>query len=90
MSDKVQRQFVDTNILVYAYDRTVGHKRDHARALIAELWESGNGCISIAFWDAMIIQSATKLGCAILWSKDLNSGQVYEGVRVLDPFVAAS
>ncbi len=45
MSDN--RSFVDTNILVYAYDETAGQKRDRARFLLAELWESGEGCLSV-------------------------------------------
>jgi predicted nucleic acid-binding protein len=40
----------------------------------------------LSFWDAMIIWSATQLDCKIIWSEDLNSGQVYEGVQVLNPF----
>lgn len=42
----------------------------------------------IAFWDAMIIWSAARLGCEVLWSEDLNPGQTYEGVRVKNPFAA--
>ena len=41
------RSFVDTNILVYAHDETAGEKHHRARALLAELWESGNGCLSV-------------------------------------------
>lgn len=41
---------------------------------------------SISFWDAMILWSAGRLGCKIVWSEDLNSGQRYEGVRVASPF----
>ncbi len=40
----------------------------------------------IGFWDAMIVWSAQQLGCAFLWSEDLNPGQVYAGVRVRNPF----
>ena len=40
----------------------------------------------IAFWDAMILQSAARLGCETVWSEDLNSDQVYDGVRVANPF----
>lgn len=40
----------------------------------------------VSFWDAMILQSAVRLGCEIIWSEDLNGGQVYDGVRVIDPF----
>ncbi|HJW83926.1 MAG TPA: PIN domain-containing protein [Anaerolineae bacterium] len=45
MSDKPQ--FVDTNILIYAHDRSAGAKHERARALLTELWESGDGCLSI-------------------------------------------
>jgi predicted nucleic acid-binding protein len=40
------------------------------------------------FWDAMILQSAARLECEIVWSEDLNSDQMYEGVRVVNPFAA--
>jgi predicted nucleic acid-binding protein len=43
MTDKY---FVDTNILVYAYDRAAGLKRDRARQLIEGLWTSGQGVLS--------------------------------------------
>ncbi len=40
----------------------------------------------VAFWDAMILQSALRLGCETVWSEDLNANQVYDGVRVVNPF----
>lgn len=40
-------QFVDTNVLVYAHDRSAGEKHARAKALIVELWQSGNGCLSV-------------------------------------------
>ena len=43
MSD---RCFVDTNILVYAHDRSAGVKHDRARGLVEELWRSGMGVLS--------------------------------------------
>lgn len=39
-------EFVDSNILVYAYDRTASGKFDRARGLIEQLWEGGNGVLS--------------------------------------------
>ena len=41
------RQFVDTNVLVYAHDRSVGRKRTEAQQLLRNLWRSGEGCLSI-------------------------------------------
>jgi predicted nucleic acid-binding protein len=39
--------FVDTNVLVYAYDQTAGEKRAHARTLMDMLWGDVRGCISV-------------------------------------------
>ncbi len=38
--------FVDTNILVYAYDRSAGEKHDLAKTLIETLWNDNTGIIS--------------------------------------------
>ncbi|MGA2375996.1 MAG: PIN domain-containing protein [Candidatus Sulfotelmatobacter sp.] len=40
------KYFVDTNILIYAHDRTTGVKHERARALIEKLWTSGQGVLS--------------------------------------------
>lgn len=40
----------------------------------------------IGFWDAMIVQAAAESGCPVLWTEDLNDGQVIKGVRVRNPF----
>lgn len=143
MSAEPGYQFVDTNILIYAYDRTAERRQERARELVAGLWQSRRGCLSvqvlqefyvvatrklrsaapadlrttladlslwrvhapnaadvvaavdlhqrhqISFWDAMILQSAARLGCAVVWSEDLNAGQVFGSVRVVNPFSAA-
>ena len=136
------REFVDTNVLLYAYDRE-GTKHEEALALIERLHETGSGALSIqvlqeffvnvtskiavpldvegarervrrlgtwpthvpdvddvleaidihsehriSFWDAMIVRSASRLGCDVLWTEDLANGRVYRGARVQDPFTA--
>jgi predicted nucleic acid-binding protein len=141
MSERDPWVFVDTNVLVYAFDRSAGEKRDRARSLVNRLWADMRGCISVqvlqefyvtatqkvqkplepdmaakivrdlsywqvhapvaedilgaialqqrrrtSFWDAMILWSAQQLGCSAIWSEDLNEGQSYDGVRVLNPF----
>ena len=40
------KAFVDTNVLVYAYDRAAGSKHVRARELVEELWTSGRGVLS--------------------------------------------
>lgn len=141
MSAEAGRQFVDTNVLVYAHDTSAGDKHARAKQLLAELWTNGNGCLSVqvlqefyvtitrkvsrpldpeaarqrvedlgywlvhsptaedvveairlhqssrlAFWDAMIVTSASKLGCRVVWSEDLNPSQRLAGVQILNPF----
>ena len=43
MSDKC---FVDTNILVYAHDRSARAKQERAQKLLEHLWDSGRGVLS--------------------------------------------
>ncbi|MFN8223711.1 MAG: PIN domain-containing protein [Gaiellales bacterium] len=136
-----ERIFVDTNVLVYAYDTSAGVKHETARNLLRELWQSGTGCLSVqvlqelavtltqkiptpldtrtttsiledlthwrihepgaadvvgalelrkrfqlSFWDAMLLRSAAELECVTLYSEDLNAGQRYGSVLVVNPF----
>jgi predicted nucleic acid-binding protein len=41
---------------------------------------------SVAFYDALIIACARTSGCNVLFSEDLNTGEVIDGVRLLNPF----
>ncbi len=43
----------------------------------------------ISYWDAAVIEAAKMLGCHTLLTEDLNDGQDYGGVRVVNPFVHA-
>ena len=136
------KAFVDTNVLVYAYDRAAGAKRDLARALLEALWNEGRGVLStqvlqefyvnirrktrppvsqevaravvadylvwdpivndgatvleaidvghryqLSLWDALIVVAARKGDASVLYSEDLNHGQAFGSVRVLNPFL---
>ena len=47
MSAETLLEFVDTNILVYAHDRSAGKKHEAARELVKRLWETRQGCLSV-------------------------------------------
>lgn len=134
-------EFVDTNVLVYAYDPTSGDRHAAARSLLERLWHDRAGALSVqilqeflvavtrkvsqplapaqarerlrslsrwpvhaplagdviaasdlaerhdlAFWDAMVIRSASQLGCRIIWTEDLTAGQRFGSVIVQNPF----
>ena len=40
----------------------------------------------ISQWDASIIGAAKELHCELLYTEDLNNGQTYDGVTVVNPF----
>jgi predicted nucleic acid-binding protein len=55
------RQFVDTNILVYAYDVTAGDKHSRARALVEELWDTREGCLSVQVLQEFFVTTTRKI-----------------------------
>jgi len=41
----------------------------------------------ISFWDSLIICSAINLDCDVIWSEDLNPGQYFDKIKVVNPFL---
>jgi len=138
-------EFVDTNVLLYAYDPSAEGRHDLARQLVGRLGRTRSGVISVqvlqefyvsvtrkvavpatpvqaqnrleelarwpahsprpadvvaaarlaeesmlSFWDAMIVRSAAQMQCPVLWSEDLNDGQIVSGVQIRNPFSSSS
>ena len=139
--DMADREFFDTNILIYASDRSEPEKQSQARRLLKRAIENDTGVVSaqvlsefftvvtrrirqplsieeaehvieqltilpvvavdvalvrqaigtcrryqISYWDALIVAAAEKAGCTRIISEDLNPGQSYHGIAVVDPF----
>jgi predicted nucleic acid-binding protein len=40
----------------------------------------------LSFWDSLIIAAAEKAQCEAVFSEDLNPGQLYRGIRLINPF----
>ena len=40
----------------------------------------------VGFYDALMIAAANKMGCATVFTEDLNSGQKYGNVTAVNPF----
>ena len=40
----------------------------------------------ISFWDSCIISNAEFAGCSLIYSEDLNAGQYYSGIQIVNPF----
>ena len=41
----------------------------------------------LSFWDSLIIAAAEKANCEFVFSEDMNPGQTYRGVMLINPFV---
>jgi predicted nucleic acid-binding protein len=44
----------------------------------------------ISYWDSAIVAAAKRARCDTLYSEDLADGQIYDGIRVVNPFRAAA
>jgi predicted nucleic acid-binding protein len=51
----------DTNILVYAYDRTAGSKFDRSRELMEKLWDTGEGVVSTQILEEFYVTVTAKI-----------------------------
>ena len=87
MSVEPAREFVDTNVLVYAYDTSAGAKADLARVLVAGLWRSGQGCISLQVLQELFVTITRKVpkpmpaARAATLIEDLSQWTLHEPVR---------
>jgi predicted nucleic acid-binding protein len=55
------RQFVETNVLVYAHDVTAGDKHGRARALVEEMWQTRQGCLSVQVLQEFFVATTRKI-----------------------------
>ena len=55
------KAFIDTNIIIYAYDVTAGKKHETARKIITELWDSGLGVISTQVLQEFFVNVVQKI-----------------------------
>ena len=53
--------FVDTNILVYAHDRSEGTKHVQARKLVEQLWKNSEGVLSTQVLQELCINLTRKM-----------------------------
>jgi len=55
------KYFVDTNILLYAHDRSAGLRHERARQLVEQLWASGQGVLSTQVLQELCINLRRKI-----------------------------
>ena len=55
------KTFVDTNIIIYAYDVSAGEKHEVAKDILVSLWKSGLGVISTQVLQEFFVAVTRKL-----------------------------
>ncbi len=55
------KQFVDTNVLIYAHDQDAGYKRDRAATILRELWNTRTGVLSIQVLQEFFVNVTRKI-----------------------------
>jgi predicted nucleic acid-binding protein len=55
------KTFLDTNIIIYAYDVTAGKKQKVARDILADLWNSGLGVVSTQVLQELFVNVVQKI-----------------------------
>lgn len=56
------KQFVDTNILMYAHDVSAGAKHQRAKVLVEELWRTRSGVVSTQVLQELCVNLRRKAG----------------------------
>lgn len=54
-------EFVDTNVLIYAHDRSAGTKHEQAKDLLQSLWDQRTGCLSTQTLQEFYVNVTRKL-----------------------------
>ena len=88
MSDDARREFVDANILIYAFDKSAGIKRQAAERLISRLWEEGNGCISTQVLQEFFVTVTRKIPRPLSIDVALERVREFSAWRVFTPVAA--
>ena len=58
----MENEFVDANVLVYAFDTSAKHKHTAAQNLVQRLWNEGGGCLSIQVLQEFFVTVTRKVG----------------------------
>ncbi len=83
--------FLDTNVLIYAYDVTAKEKHERAKDILLDLWSSGRGILSTQVLQEFFVMTTGKIPAPLTkkaakeivhdllrWEVVVNDGEVIE------------
>ena len=68
-------------------------RRHHVQPLTLETFDMAmqyRERFGLSYWDCLILAAAKLGGCDAVYSEDMSAAQDYDGIRVINPFVADS
>lgn len=83
------RVFVDTNILIYAHDTDARDKQTQAARQLRELWENGNGILSVQVLQEFYVNITRKIAKPLPLAQARGLVALYTAWEVITPEPAA-
>ncbi len=87
MSAEARREFVDANVLIYAFDASAGAKKLAAQQLLTRLWESGTGCLSVQVLQEFFVTVTRKVPQPLSVAEAADRVREFAAWRVFAPTV---
>jgi predicted nucleic acid-binding protein len=78
------KTFVDTNVIVYAYDTTAGEKHRTAKKVLIDLWRSGRGLVSTQILQELFVTLTRKIPHPL---KSMRAAEIIEDMLTWDVVV---
>ena len=85
MSAEPQREFIDTNVLVYAFDSSAAPKQQAACRLLERLWDSGAGCLSVQVLQEFFVTVTKKVASPLPVEEATARVREFTAWRVFSP-----
>jgi len=79
----LDKETIDRVISIYFDWEVVAHTASTVSDAL-EVWRR----YQTSWWDALIVASAIKAKAQVIYSEDLQNGQVFEGIKVVNPFLS--
>lgn len=87
MNADSQREFVDTNVLVYAFDSSAGPKHEIAEQLLSRLWDAATGCLSVQVLQEFFVTVTKKVALPLTVDEASERVREFAAWRVFAPTV---
>jgi len=81
------REFVDTNVLVYAFDSSAGIKQTAAKTLLERLWQTGTGTFSVQVLQELFVTVTRRVARPLSVDEAADRIREFAAWRVFSPTV---